>query len=88
MLHWWIIQFLIGALGSGLGRDPEDYWPKWCWKCAIIIGGIGAIIINMIVANAIRDEGFFAMALVSLAAGFTVSRLVGGLFGAGTTRTN
>ena len=88
MLLWLIIWFILGGWGSGLGRDPEDYWPKWCWKCRIIIGGIGAIIINMIVEKAITDGGFVAMAIVSLAAGYTISRLAGGIFGAGTARSD
>ena len=86
MLHWWIIYFILGGWGSGLGRDTEDYWPKWCWKCSIILGGIAAIIINMIVADSIRDGGFIAVALVSMAAGFTVSRLLGGLAAMGSAK--
>lgn len=83
MLHWWIIWFILGGWGSGLGRDLDDYWPRWCWKCAIIVGGLGAIIINMVVADSIRDGGIVATALVSLAAGYTISRLVGGILGMG-----
>jgi hypothetical protein len=81
MLQWWVIYFILGALGSGLGRDLDDYWPSWCWKCNVIIGGFGAVIINLFVADVIKDGGFIAMALVSIGAGFTVSRLVGGLLG-------
>lgn len=69
----WLIAAILGGWGSGWPRDPEDYWPRWCIACRLIIGAISAIIINALVPQA----DFLPMAVISFAAGNVGSRLVG-----------
>jgi hypothetical protein len=75
----WLIFFILGGWGSGWPRDPEDYWPKWCIACRLIIGGISAIIVNMLYPMDI-GTGFMTAAIISFASGYVGSRLFGDLF--------
>ena len=59
-----LIIFLLGGLGSGWPRDPEDYWPRWCIACRVIIGGLSAIIINVLAGAAMPDAGFTGLVVV------------------------
>jgi len=63
----WLIFFILGGWGSGWPRDPEDYWPKWCIACRLIIGGISAIIVNMLYPMDI-GTGFMTAAVIWVAA--------------------
>lgn len=74
----WLIILILGGLGSGWPRDPDDYWPRWCIACQLIIGAISALVVNYLAARDI-GTGFFPMAIVSFASGYVGSRLVGGL---------
>ena len=73
-----LIIFILGGLGSGWPRDPEDYWPRWCIACRVIMGGLSAIIINVLAGAAMPDAGFTGLAVVSFASGYVGSRLIGG----------
>ena len=76
----WLILAILGAWGSGWPRDPEDYWPKWCIACRLILGGLSAIVINML-APIGTEAGFTGMAVMAFASGYVGSRLLGDLFG-------
>ena len=72
-----LIIFILGGLGSGWPRDPEDYWPRWCIACRVIMGGLSAIIINVLAGAAMPDAGFTGLVVVSFASGYVGSRLIG-----------
>jgi hypothetical protein len=74
----WLIILILGAWGSGWPRDPDDYWPRWCIACRLIIGGIAAIIVSMLYPLDI-GTGFMPAAVVSFASGYVGSRFVGAL---------
>lgn len=75
----WLIIFILGGWGSGWPRDPEDYWPRWCIACRIVLGGLSAIIVNMLAPIDV-GTGFTGMAVMAFASGYVGSRLLGDVF--------
>ena len=73
----WLILLILGAWGSGWPRDPEDYWPKWCIACRLVLGGISAVIVNAITPIDTATATGMAMAFAS---GYAGSRLFGDVF--------
>jgi hypothetical protein len=73
----WLIIFVLGGLGSGWPRGPDDPWPDNCPPCSLIIGGLAAILINVLAPIDV-GTGFLPMAVISFAAGYTGARLVSG----------
>lgn len=79
----WLIAAILGGWGSGWPRDPDDFWPRWCIACRLIIGAISAVIINAVAPQ----TDFLAMAVISFASGNVGSRLVGAVLNSSATTT-
>jgi len=87
----WLVYALIGWCGTGWPRrfpggtgggfDPDNPWPPNCPMCGGVIGAIAALVVNYLVGPQFASNGFFAMALISFAAGSVGNSLVGGIVG-------
>jgi hypothetical protein len=42
----WLIFLILGGWGSGWQHDPEDYCPRWCIACPLVLGGMSAAVIS------------------------------------------
>jgi hypothetical protein len=70
-----------GGGGGGGGFDPDNPWPPNCPICGGIIGAISAVLVLYLVGPQFANAGFFALAVISFAAGVVGDSLVGGLVG-------
>ena len=85
-----IIPFIVGWCGTGWpwrfpwprgggGTDPGDPWPDNCPMCGGIIGGIAAVVLEIILQNQLADVGFGARLAVDFFAGSFAASLIGGV---------
>jgi len=84
-----IIPFIVGWCGTGWpwhihvpgggggGGDPGDPWPG-CTVCGGILGGIAAIIFEIVLAQQLADVGFGGHLALDFFAGSFAVGLVGG----------
>ena len=70
-----------GGGGTGGGFDPDDPWPPNCPMCGGIIGAISAVVVIYLAGAQFANAGFFAMAVISFAAGVVGDSLIGGVVG-------
>jgi hypothetical protein len=84
-----IIPFITGWCGtgwpfrfhgsSGGGFDPDFPWPDNCPPCAGFIGGVAAIILEMVLARQLANVGFGGHLAVDFLAGSFAVSLIGGV---------
>jgi hypothetical protein len=72
-----LVIFVLGAWGAGWPRDPEDYWPKGCKACRLIIGGLAALLVNIWYPIDV-GTGFIPL-IIAFAAGHVGAGLVDGI---------
>ena len=82
----WLIPAVFGAMGSYFPRgggagypDPDGWPPVYCPVCGLVIGAIGAVVINVLAGASIAEAGFFATATASVAGGSVLNAAVAGL---------
>ena len=87
-----VIPFIVGWCGTGWPWHPripggggggggDDPWPINCIVCGRILGGIAAVILEMVLARQLANAGFGGHLAVDFFAGSFAVTLVGGLLG-------
>lgn len=84
------IPFIVGWCGTGWpwhfpggggggGTDPDNPWPIGCAVCKRILGGIAAVILEMVLARQLANAGFGGHVAFDFFAGSFAVTLVGGV---------
>ena len=88
-----ILPFIVGWCGTGWpwripiprggggGTDPDNPWPDNCPVCGGILGGIAAIILEVVLAGQLANVGFGGHLAVDFFAGSFAVGLVRGITG-------
>jgi len=88
-----ILPFIVGWCGTGWpwhpriggggggGTDPDNPWPTNCPVCGGILGGLAAIVLEMVLAQQLANVGFGGHLAVDFFAGSFAVSLVSGLVG-------
>jgi hypothetical protein len=85
----YIIPFIVGWCGTGWpwrfhgpigggGTDPDNPWPDNCPMCGGILGGIAAIVLEIVLRQQLADVGFGGHLAIDFFAGSFAVSLVGG----------
>jgi hypothetical protein len=82
----YLIPLVFGLWGGAYGvryTDEEGWYrnPRGCKVCALIIGAVSAIIIDMLAGPQIADGGFFARAVLDFGGAVAGVATVGALLG-------
>ena len=84
-----IIPFIVGWCGTGWpfhilgsggggGTDPDNPWPTHCPQCGGVLGGIAAVILEVVLARQLANAGFGGHLAVDFFAGSFAVSLIGG----------